>query len=290
MYNLREAWIKMLGQLPYEQWDGRMYCQETDAAITFLTNKTQGFMAAYTFTLVIEGWLTIVYNGQELTLLPDDLYIYSPGQEVTVLAASENYRGICLLADENITIESPTVHDLVNIAYAPIVQLHEPKISLPHGDARRMEEKMREIIGYLHSDHIYKTKILQMLYAVFLLDVQNAQANVISQRKVPQRVEEIFFNFIRLLPQHFAEHHDIAFYASALNISSVYLSRVVRQVTGRTVIDYINQHLLMEASYLLRTTSLSITEIADRLHFADTPSFSKFFSRKKGVTPKDYRK
>ena len=290
MYNLREAWIKMLGQLPYEQWDGRMYCQETDAAITFLTNKTQGFMAAYTFTLVIEGWLTIVYNGQELTLLPDDLYIYSPGLEVTVLAASENYRGICLLADEHITIESPTVHDLVNIAYAPIVQLHEPKISLPHGDARRMEEKMREIIGYLHSDHIYKTKILQMLYAVFLLDVQNAQANVISQRKVPQRVEEIFFNFIRLLPQHFAEHHDIAFYASALNISSVYLSRVVRQVTGRTVIDYINQHLLMEASYLLRTTSLSITEIADRLHFADTPSFSKFFSRKKGVTPKDYRK
>ena len=290
MYNLREAWIKMLGQLPYEQWDGRMYCQETDAAIIFLTNKTQGFMAAYTFTLVIEGWLTIVYNGQELTLLPDDLYIYSPGLEVTVLAASENYRGICLLADEHITIESPTVHDLVNIAYAPIVQLHEPKISLPHGDARRMEEKMREIIGYLHSDHIYKTKILQMLYAVFLLDVQNAQANAINQRKVPQRVEEIFFNFIRLLPQHFAEHHDIAFYASALNISSVYLSRVVRQVTGRTVIDYINQHLLMEASYLLRTTSLSITEIADRLHFADTPSFSKFFSRKKGVTPKDYRK
>ncbi len=290
MYNLREAWIKMLGQLPYEQWDGRMYCQETDAAITFLTNKTQGFMAAYTFTLVIEGWLTIVYNGQELTLLPDDLYIYSPGLEVTVLAASENYRGICLLADEHITIESPTVHDLVNIAYAPIVQLHEPKISLPHDDARRMEEKMREIIGYLHSDHIYKTKILQMLYAVFLLDVQNAQANVICQRKVSQRVEEIFFNFIRLLPQHFAEHHDIAFYASALNISSVYLSRVVRQVTGRTVIDYINQHLLMEASYLLRTTSLSITEIADRLHFADTPSFSKFFSRKKGVTPKDYRK
>ena len=111
-----------------------------------------------------------------------------------------------------------------------------------------------------------------------------------TQHNVPQRVEEIFIDFIRLLPQHFAEHHDIAFYASALNISPVYLSRIVRQVTGRTVIDYINQHLLMEASYLLRTTSLSITQIADQLHFADTPSFSKFFSRNKGVSPKDYRK
>jgi AraC-like DNA-binding protein len=290
MYSLREAWIMMNGHLPYEQWEGRMYCIETDATITFRANKTQGFMAAYSFTLVIEGWLTIVYNGQELTLLPDDLYIYSPGLEVTILAASEEYHGICLLADEHLTIESPTVHDLVNIAYAPIVQLHKPKIALPHEDARRMEEKMREMLGYLHSAHIYKTKILQMLYAVFLLDTQSALANAISQRQVPQRVEEIFLNFIRLLPQYFASHHDIAFYASSLNISKVYLSRVVRQVTGRTVIDYLNHYLLMEASYLLRTTTLSITQIADRLHFADAPSFSKFFSRKKGITPKDYRK
>lgn len=289
MYSLREAWVRMIGQLPFEQWDGRMYCQQTDAALTFRTNKTQGFMAAYSFTLVTEGWLTIVYNGQELTLQPDDLYIYSPGLEVTVLAASDNYRGICLLADEHLTIESPTVHDLVNIAYVPIVYLHEPKIALPHDDARRLEDKMHEIIGYLHSDHIYKSKILQMLYAVFLLDVQSAQTRAISERRVPQRVEDIFIGFIRLLPLHFAEHHDIAFYAAALNISTVYLSRIVRQVTGRTVVDYINQHLLMEASYLLRTTSLSIAQIAARLHFADAPSFSKFFSRKKGVTPKDYR-
>ncbi|MBR2103036.1 MAG: helix-turn-helix transcriptional regulator [Prevotella sp.] len=290
MYSLSEAWLKMHGRLPFEQWDGKMYCNETDAAITFRANKTQGFMAAYTFTLVTEGWLNIIYNGQELTLQPNDLYIYSPGLEVTIVAASENYRGICLLADEHVTIESPTVHDLVNIAYTPIVQLHEPKIALPHNDARRLEEKMREIIGYLHSDHIYKAKILQMLYAVFLLDVQSAQAKAISRRQVPQRIEEIFIGFFRLLPRHFAEHHDIAFYASALNISTVYLSRVVRQVTGRTVIDYINQHLLMEASYLLRTTSLSINQIAERLHFADSPSFSKFFSRKKGITPKEYRK
>ncbi|MBQ3754294.1 MAG: AraC family transcriptional regulator [Prevotella sp.] len=289
MYSLREAWVMMIGQLPFEQWDGRMYCQQTDAALTFRTNKTQGFVAAYSFTLVTEGWLTIVYNGQQLTLQPDDLYIYSPGLEVTVLAASENYRAICLLADEHLTIESPTVHDLVNIAYMPIVYLHEPKIALPHDDARRLEDKMHEIIGYLHSDHIYKSKILQMLYAVFLLDVQSAQTKAVSERRVPQRVEDIFIGFIRLLPQHFAEHHDIAFYAAALHISTVYLSRIVRQVTGRTVVDYINQHLLMEASYLLRTTSLSIAQIAAQLHFADAPSFSKFFSRKKGVTPKDYR-
>ena len=279
----------MHGCEPYKGWGGRMYCSETDAAITFRANMTQGYMAAYTFTLVTEGWLTIVYNGQELTLRPNDIYLYSPGLEVTILDASENYHGICLLADEHMTIESPTVHDMVHIAFVPIVQLHQPVLSMSPDDAQWLAEKMREITAYLHSTHVYKEKILQMLYAVFLLDLQDVQEKTIVERKVPQRVEEIFIEFIRLLPQHFAEHHDIGFYASQLHISVVYLSRVVRQVSGRTVVDYINQMLLMEASFLLRTSDQSITQIAARLHFADTPSFSKFFSRMKGLSPRDYR-
>lgn len=279
----------MHGEMPTDDWDGKLFCDKTDADRTFLTNRIQGFLAAYTFTLVIQGQLTIVYNDRELMLQADDLFFYSPGMSVTIIAASADYQGLCLLADENATIELTTVRDLVYIAYAPIVQLHEPKLTLPHIEALRLAEKMREIIGYLHLEHLYKAEVLRLLYAVFLLDVQNAQQRAIIHRQTPQRVEEIFIGFIRLLPQYFAEHHDIGFYASALNISSVYLSRVVRQVTGRTVVDYINQMIVMEASFLLRTSTMNITQIADRLHFADTPSFSKFFSRLKGVSPREYR-
>jgi AraC-like DNA-binding protein len=217
------------------------------------------------------------------------LYIYSPGLPVDVIATSDDFHGYCLMADERVTIEAPSVHDLVHLAYMPIVQLHEPKQTLASDAAQHLIMKMREIIGYLHSNHIYKGEVLRMLYSIFLLDLQNAQQRAIVHRQTPQRVEEIFIGFIRLLPSHFAEHHDIAFYADRLHISPVYLSRVVRQVTGRTVIDFINQMLLMEATFLLQSSKLSITQIADHLHFADTPSFSKFFSRLKGMSPKEYR-
>lgn len=290
MYTLKQGWMAMIGEMPMENWDGKMYCLETDATLTSRTNETEGFMSAYTFTLVTQGWLTLIYNGMEITLHPDDLYIYSPGLSVSVVAISEDYRGICLLADEHMTLDAPGVHDLVHIANQPIVQLHEPKVTLPHDAAVHLAAKMREIITYLHSDHIYKSEVIRMLYAVFLLDLQNAQHKAISHRATPQRVEEIFIGFIRLLPLHFSKHHDIGFYASALNITSVYLSRVVKQVSGRTVVGYINQMLIMEASFLLRTTTLTIAEIADRLHFADTPSFSKFFSRLKGISPRAYRR
>lgn len=281
--------MRIFDSEPIERWDGKLLCIETNRDLTFRTNETQGFLSAYTFTLLTRGWLQMIYNGRELTLHADDILFYSPGMSVTIVATSPDYQALCLLADQHITIESPTARDLVSIVYTPIVQLHEPKLSLTPDDASLLAAKMREIISYLHSNNIYKTEILRMLYAVFLLDVQNILDRSIIRSRVPLRIEEIFIAFIRLLPQHSAEHHEIDFYASQLNISKVYLSRIVRQVSGRTVMDYINQALLMEASFLLRTSSLSILQIADRLHFADLPSFSRFFSRKKGMSPREYR-
>lgn len=291
MYTLKEYLPIFIGDnLPEKGWDDGMYCLETDAATILRTNLTQGYISCFAFMLVDKGWMTIHYNGKELTLRPNDLYTYSPCLPITVIATSDDFHGYCLMVDEHVTIEAPSVHDLVHIAYLPIVQLHEPKQTLSSEAAQHMLMKMREIIGYLHSDHIYKKEVLRMLYSIFILDLQNAQNSAITHRQIPQRVEEIFIGFIRLLPSHFAEHHDIAFYADRLHISPVYLSRVVRQVTGRTVIDYINQMLMIEASFLLRMSPMSITQIADHLHFADTPSFSKFFSRMNGMSPKEYRK
>jgi len=291
VYTLNEYLPIFVGDdLTEKGWDSGMYCLEIDAVKVLRSNLQRGFVSSFAFVVVDKGWMTIYYNGRELTFHPNDLYTYSPGLPIDVIATSDDFHGYCLMADEHVTIEAPSVHDLVHLAYMPIVQLHEPKQTLASDAAQHLMTKMREIIGYIHSDHIYKGEVLRMLYSIFLLDLQNAQQRAIVHRQTPQRVEEIFIGFIRLLPRNFVEHHDIPFYADQLHISTVYLSRIVRQVTGRTVVDYINQMLLMEASFLLQTSQLSITQIAERLHFADTPSFSKFFSRLKGVSSKEYRK
>ncbi|MBR5972678.1 MAG: helix-turn-helix transcriptional regulator [Paludibacteraceae bacterium] len=291
MYTLNEYLPIFVGDdLPEKGWNEGMYCIETNAEIILRTNLTKGFVSCFAFMLVDKGWMTIHYNGRELTIHPNDLYVYSPCLPVSVMATSDDFHGFCLMADEHVTIEAPSVHDLVYLAYMPIVQLHEPKQTLASDSVKHLLMKMCEIISYIHSDHIYKGEVLRMLYSIFLLDLQNAQQRAIVHRQTPQRVEEIFIEFIRLLPRYFAQHHDIPFYADQLHISTVYLSRVVRQVTGRTVIDYINQMLMIEATFLLKTSQLSISQIADYLHFADTPSFSKFFLRLKGMSPKEYRK
>ena len=278
MYTLRD-FQKITYAMPVpERWDCNIYCLETDDELTLRTNITQGFLSAYSFTMVLEGWLTLQYNGQELTLQKGDMFIYMPGLSITILVASDDYRGICLLADEGYTLELPVVRNAIRTAYFP-----QPD------DSRHLEQLMRLAIRYLYSQHPLHSESLRLLYSLFLSDLSAIEDRSVHNHRFSPRVEELFLRFIQLLPQHFVEHRDIAFYADQLCITTTYLSRIVRQVSGRTVADYIDQMLLMEAAWLLQTTSLTVAQIADRLHFADTTTFARFFKRLKGCTPKEYR-
>ncbi len=102
--------------------------------------------------------------------------------------------------------------------------------------------------------------------------------------------EEIFTAFLRLVPLYYIEHRDLAFYADQLNISTTYLSRIVRQMSGRTVQDFLAQALVSEAAIRLKTSNRTITQLADDFHFSDQAAFTKFFTRMKGVSPREFRK
>ena len=266
-----------------------LYCNETNLKRAFLTNRIQDTVDAYSYTLVEHGWLNILYNGRLLTLKRGDLYLYSPSFQLSIIEGSEDYGGYCLIADGGMTLEMPTVHNLIRTSYLPIAEWGEPIVHIPDGHFSRLVDRMREIIDYQYSSHRFRSEVLRNLYTVFLLDLNDLQVRVVGSNQHSGRSTEIFVGFMRLLPVHFLEHRDIGFYASELCITTTHLSRVVRQITGRTVMDYINQMLLMEALWLLQTTTMTLAVIADHLHFADQASFSKFFTRLKGMPPTAYR-
>ena len=291
MYSLKEFWHLRNLPVPEGEWDGNVICIETNAEWTFGTNETRGFLSCYTFTIVTRGWVTILYNKRELTLHKGDVYLYSPGLEVIVLAASDDYSGICLLGDEQFTLELPSVHDSIRATYLSVVVLEHPQLTMNNEDYRHVFELLQLALRYQKSSLPNANESLRMLYSIFLNDLTGMMERTISEHRFPKRVEELFLGFMHLLPRHFAEHHDIGFYASELCITTTYLSRIVRQVSGgRTVIDYINQLLLMEATYLLRQTSLSVAQIAEPPHFAETTTFARFFHRMKGINPREFRK
>ena len=292
MFRLEATWMWQYGHDTIPDWDGKLLIVDTDAHNSLVeTNALPGTVAAYGYTIVLQGWITMLYNGHEVYYTKDDLIIYTPGMVVSVIAISNDYRGICLVTDKDFAFESPTIRDAIRAAYLPVVELSEPRLTLAEEDNHHLMELMGIIRRYLLSpDHPFRSECLRTTYGLFLLELNAIQERTIRDRRFPKRIEELFFDFLRLVPVHFSEHHDVAFYASQLCITPRYLSQIVREVSGRTVVDYINQMLLMEASYLLQQTSLPIVQIADRLHFSEAASFTRFFTRVKGMTPREFRK
>ncbi len=290
MYNIPEAYSNSTLVSSEDFWEYKIGCLLTDAELSMATNRMPDTLEAYTITLVLNGDLTLTNNNKQFTLHPNDIYFYLPGYSVKINQVSPDYSGICLIIDLKQALDTPASKYMVQTAFFPMLEMGVPKASLQPKDAERLKSIMLLIHSTIHSDSIYKGRILKMLYSVMILDLMNLHQLHQSGKPLSEQARQLYFNFVRLLPDNFKEHHDIRFYADQLHVTPTYLSHVVKQVTSHTVLDFINQMLMLEASWMLIETKMSIGEIADALHFSDQASFSKFFTRLQGINPKSYRK
>lgn len=106
----------------------------------------------------------------------------------------------------------------------------------------------------------------------------------------PLSSNSICNRFMELL---FADNHKkltVAEYAEKLNVTANHLNRTIKINTGKSVSNWIEDSLMLSAKMLLRSTDLTMSEIADRLGIADPSYFSRRFRLHEQISPTDYRK
>lgn len=81
----------------------------------------------------------------------------------------------------------------------------------------------------------------------------------------------------------------VAYFADKLNLSPGYFGELVKTSTGTTAKDMIADRLVCSARELLNDLTLSITQVGDMLGFEYPQHFVRFFKRRTGRTPKEYR-
>lgn len=78
--------------------------------------------------------------------------------------------------------------------------------------------------------------------------------------------------------------------ANKVSISPSYLSRIFKDVMGVTIIDYVNNYRLEKSKEYIKSTELSLTQIAEILGFSSIHYFSKQFKKRYNVSPLIYSK
>ena len=96
-------------------------------------------------------------------------------------------------------------------------------------------------------------------------------------------------NFMSLLSASYPKERSVSFYANKLNISAKYLSKLCKELMGRTAIEIINRFVLSDIDALLRNPKLNIKEIVFELNFPNPSFFAKYVKHHFGVSPSTYR-
>ena len=137
----------------------------------------------------------------------------------------------------------------------------------------------------------FRREAIQHLLASLLYNI-----GYIAQNKIqlnpnhPTRREDIFQRFISLVNTYSKTERTVSFYADKLCLTPRYLNTVIRQTSQQTVMDWINQSIILEAKVLLKHSNRLIYQISDELSFPNPSFFCKFFKRMTGMPPQEYQK
>lgn len=178
--------------------------------------------------------------------------------------------------------------DSVQVLENPCIVLNEEQLALAESYfllARQVVQSSlsnkRNIIGGLLSSLSYMTE-----------DIWTGQLSEKGKPLVDSsaRASLTYDRFMKLVTEHHSQERGMQFYADKLCLTPKYLSKIVKEASGRSGPEWIDAFVILEAKNLLRYSDESIKEIAYKLHFPSASVFNKFFKANTGLVPSDYRR
>ncbi|MGI8384299.1 helix-turn-helix transcriptional regulator [Robertmurraya sp. P23] len=150
------------------------------------------------------------------------------------------------------------------------------------------ESKIFENIKKLYQTAInayYPEKIKEMLIHDLIKPV------IISTHDKTERGFKSLSDKIAYIVQtEFDQEISLEIIAERLHYNPNYLSNVFKKEHGENFVDYLMNYRLQMAQTWLKETDLAVKDIAERLQYRNSQNFIRFFKKKLGITPGDYRK
>ena len=247
-----------------------------------------------TFILVAlctSGECRFTIDTQQFTIKKNDLVIISDRHIVDSFSATDDADGLVMMLSVNFFYE--IVRNVSEVSRVccfsrshAVVWLEDREGELCRSYFYFLKEKIGDPANKFRRN-IVGTLILVMFYDLsnVILRVQEETHN-----KKQTRAESIFTKFIRLVELHFRHERKVGWYALQLGITPKYLSETVKSVSSRTPNEWIDSYVTLELRVMLKTSTKSIKEISDEMHFPNQSFLGKFFREHVGVTPTAYRK
>ena len=239
-----------------------------------------------------EGETSLTSNLQEFRLKKDSLFIFSPKH---ILQVQSNNR-----FKAHLIVIAPDFLKRINIDTKRMMPLFLQFGSLPCMELTHAEsQSLRSFISMVEqelkgSETDFSSEIIGGLIAATIYKVGDILTHYLTEHPevdspIHNRAEEYFRQFTELLGELYKHERSVGFYARQLCITPKYLTTLIKRISGKSVSEWIDNYVILEAKTLLKYSNMSVQEIAYYLNFPNQSFFGSYFKRNAGMSPSQYK-
>lgn len=151
-------------------------------------------------------------------------------------------------------------------------------------------KQMRLLFNTLKAFRDDEAIVTGIVYSILMLAKKVYDVDLTHTLNTLTHKQKLVRQFQSLVVEHFITERTVDFYARKMNITPKYLSELLLAEIGKPAKTLIDDTVYLEAKTLLRQTTMSVQEIANRLNFQEPSNFIKAFKNREKLTPAAYRK
>ena len=273
-----------------------------DLFISRMQEKIQYSYLKYPFRIdcymaadCVEGCADCTINLTEYHLRSGSVLIFTPGNIVRITEPEQTVQNLRL------TLICASTSFLTGVGINPsrfLVEamdvLRDPCIHLSADETAMLHQYVNLAIDITKTNSQFAHESIAGLvssvfyqFAGFLADSKRREDMEKPVRTTRQR--QMLEQFIKLAINDHTREHLVGYYADKMCVTPKYLSKIVKEASGRSVPEWLNELLILDAKNMLRHSDMTIKEISALLNFPSQSFFFRFFKNHTGLTPTQYR-
>lgn len=231
------------------------------------------------------GAIDLRIDFEQQTVESPAMIVTLLSQHIECVSISPNFEAMMMSMSDRFI-------DMLNISSRTQVFMalrNNPVIYLDYNTVNAVEG-YREIIGKAisHVANPYRLEVVENFTRAFFYAGGLYFHELLSSRPTSFH-NSILERFIDLVRNNYRQQRRVGFYADKLCITPKYLSKVVKQSSGQSAVEWIDSYVILEAKNLLKSSYMTIQQISVELNFPNQSFFGKYFKRMTGISPKEYR-
>ncbi len=236
--------------------------------------------------IIKSGWATPIINMIERRFEQGNLVFLGSNGILQYKEASTDVRGIGLsISDE---LFSLAIGNRIPAAFDG--HLRDFQMHLKPAQVEYLDQLHSILYQHLKQQNGSSQVTLHLLSALLWYVDNLWSQHEQTYRENQTRQQRLFTDFIQLVSEFAPAHHTIDYYASRLCITPRYMSTIIRQVSGKSAKQWIDDALVTRIKIELKHSDKTIAHIADDMNFPNPSFMIKFFKRMTGMTPASFRR